>query len=381
MLKKKTYDEMIGQALGYLETHSEITLTAPGSLSRTLVEAAINEVLTAYNTADTAVRMSFISTASGLFLDLLGELVGIFRRQQQYAYVRGTDRNIRFFVNSGTLGDLIPKSGDPTKSQVPAGTTITSTGGNITFVVDVDHDAPAAATEIWVTARAQTIGTTSNLGPGQLTSHSLAAGVQVENVDTVTSGAAVESDTSLRYRISNAVLTGQGANREAITDAAIQVPGISDVIVNEFSMGAGSFEMLLLPDGNRVPVDALLAARANVEQVAAFGINFSVREPRYVPIAIDVELTFQGAIDTTKPLLRELAAGRISQLVGALRPSETLRIGRLRGDILGVSGTISDAHIRSLRIDGRPQLVADYRLGRDEVFIPDPEETSPFQVI
>ena len=381
MIKKKTYEEMLGQALGYLEGHSPITLTAPGSVSRTMVESVLNEVLGAYNTADLAVKMSYVSTASGFFLDLLGELVGVTRQNDSVAYVRATDRNIRFYVNSGTLGDLIPKAGDATKCEVPAGTTIESANGSVVYVTDVDHEAPAAAIEIWVTARAQTVGVIGNIGTGQLSVHSLAAGVLVENVSAVTTGQELEGDASLRSRIRSAVLVAQGANATAVADAAVQVPGVSDVLVNEFSAGAGSFELLLIPDGNRVPLESLLQVRSRIQNVAAFGINFVIREPRYVPIAIDLELSMPRVNDVEKPLLRDLAAGRISGYVGGLGPSEILHIGRLREAALGASRLIADVTIRSMRIGGRPQLIADYPLARDEVFIPDPEETSPFQVI
>lgn len=381
MLKRKSYEEMLATALGYLEGHSPISMTAPGSVARSLVEASLNEVLTAYNTADTAVKMAFVSTASGFFLDLLGEMVGVARRSEEYAYVRATDRNIRFYVNSGSLGDFIPKSGDPSKCMVPAGTRIESASGDIVYVTDANHEGPAAAQELWVTARAQTVGLSANIGPGVLSTHSLSSSVSVENVTAVTTGSETESDEALRHRIRNAVLVAEGANETAIADAAVQVPGVSDVIINEFSSGAGSFELLLLPDGNRVPLESMLQVRSRVEGVAAFGINFVVREPRYVPVAIDIELDMPRVAATEKPLLRDLVAGRMSGYVGSLQPTETLRVGRLREAALGVSRLISDVHIRSMRIGGRPQLIADYKLARDEIFIPDPEETSPFQVI
>jgi len=381
MLKRKSYEEMLATALGYLEGHSPISMVAPGSVARSLVEASLNEVLTAYNTADAAVRMAFVSTASGFFLDLLGELVGVTRREQGFAYVRSTDRNIRFYVNTGNLGDWIPKSGDATKCSVPAGTRIESAGGTVVYVTDVDHDGPAAAQELWVTARAQTVGTDSNVGPGQLVVHSLASQVMVENITSISTGTELESDEALRYRIRNSILVAEGANETAIVDAAIQVPGVSDVVVNEFSSGAGSFELLLLPDGNRIPLESLLQVSSRVEGVAAYGINFVVREPRYVPFAIDVEIDMPNALDTEKPLIRDLVAGRISGYVGALQPTETLRVGRLREAALGASRSVTDVHVRSMRIAGRPQLIADYPLARDEIFIPDPEETSPFQVV
>lgn len=381
MLRKKTFEEMLAAALGYLTNHTEITMTSPGSVARALTEANLAEIVTAYNTADLAMRMAYVSSANGFFLDLLGELVGVTRRNDKYAYVRATDRNIRFYVNSGTLGDYIPKSGDPTKCQVPAGTTISSPSGDVVFVVDTAHEAPAAATEIWVSARAQTVGTSSNVGPSVLTTNSLSAEILSENVSAVTTGAEVESDESLRYRIRAAVVVAEGANRTSIMDAAIQVAGVSDVVVREFSQGSGSFELLLIPDGNRVPFEAVLQVRSRLAGVAAFGINFTVREPRYVPFAIDMEIDAPRAADTEKPLLRDLIAGRISRYIGSLRPSEILRVGRLREAALGTSTLISDVHIRSMRISGRPQLIADYTLASDEILIPDPEETSPFQVI
>lgn len=373
MIRKKTANEILTRAANYLERESPITLVSPGSTVRALLDSVTTEMAVLYNTIDHAMMQAFVSSASGIFLDLLAEIVGLSRRTEVAAVTSANDRNIKFYVNSGAVSDYV--------STIPAGTTVSTADGLVTYVIDNSVTVPVGATEVFVTARAQTLGTEGNVGTGQLTSHSLGnQSVLVTNSQAIRTASSIETDQSLRFRIMNAVRSAESANRVAVRTAALRSSGVADIVLNEFAMGAGSFEILVIPIGNRVPFVALQEVISNVSDVIAYGTNFVVREPRYVPFSIDVELTMPRANDVDKPLLRETAASNIQRYIGQLRPGQQMTIGRIREACLGVSRDVADVHIRNIRIRGRTQHISNYELADDEVFIPDPDDSSPFQV-
>ena len=78
--------------------------------------------------------------------------------------------------------------------------------------------------------------------------------------------------------------------------------------------------------------------------------------------------------------LRNAAAAAISSYVSSLRPGGQLVINRIREAVLATDGRIDDLRIRALRIKGRSQILSNFRLDGDQVFIPDPDETTPFLV-
>lgn len=382
MIKTKSLAELNADSIQYVIENTDVTLLTPGSTARALIDIANQEISTLYTTVDTALAMSFVSTASGYFLDLLGDMVGITRKEEIFSFTTGSDRNIRFYVSTGTLGDVIPKVGDASKAEIPSGTTISTNDLSVSFIVDEAHETPAASTEIFVTARAQAVGPESNVGPGTLVRHSLLdQTVLVTNRDDISQSASRETDEGLRFRIRKAVTSTEGANETAIRLALLGVPGIADVKLTQFSEGAGSFDVLLIPQGNRVPTSTITLVQSAIQAKVAFGTRFIVREPRYLPISIDIELIFSDVAEVDKALIRELAESSLLAYISRIRMGQTLIINRIRESILGSEARIQDMRIRSLRINGRPQVLANRKLAEDQLFIPDPDEASPIKIL
>ena len=373
MIRKKNINQIVQRALDYLEQNTDITMLNPGGTARALVDAVAAEMAGLYTILDRSMVQAFVSTASGVFLDLIAEMVGIRRRSEVAAYTSQSDKNVRFYVTSGAIRDYI--------STIPAGTTITSADGSVVFVTDEAYAVPANATQLYVTARAQTVGAQGNIGLGSLVSHNLGnSNVFVENREAITTASGIEDDRSLRQRIKYAVRSAEGSNMVAVRMAALSVPGVSDLIIHPYAMGSGSFEIILIPQGNRVATATLSDVRSAISQTVAFGINFVIREPRYVPVSVSVELVMPEVPDTLKAQHRNLVAGAIQRYVGSLRPGGTIVANRIRQAALSVSNRISDVTIRELRIYGRPMAVGNLKLKPDEIFIPDPDEAEPFRV-
>lgn len=74
-MAKKTRDEILTQLLTRLQKNTEIVDVDPGSIARTFCEILSEEFYEFYNELDLTTTMTFVSTAQGHFLDMIGELL------------------------------------------------------------------------------------------------------------------------------------------------------------------------------------------------------------------------------------------------------------------------------------------------------------------
>lgn len=86
---RKTSDEMLESVLTKLRTSAGITETSPGSIARMFAEVLIEEYAPFYDELDLVTSMGFVSTSTGAYLDLIGELLNCTRNVDE------TDDNYR----------------------------------------------------------------------------------------------------------------------------------------------------------------------------------------------------------------------------------------------------------------------------------------------
>jgi uncharacterized phage protein gp47/JayE len=381
VIQKKTLEQLNAESIEYLTSSTVITALEPGSAARGLVEAGNRQIADFYDLLETASGQVFISLATGAYLDLIGQLLGVSRVQEATATVLADDRLLRFYVEDGHLGTYLPHPTDSNQGQVPAGTTVTSRDGTVVYQVTDNFNFPVAAKEAFVSAQANTTGGDGNVGRWELNTHNLGVSeVLVRNNESITTGTAVEEDDSYRVRIMNQVLAVQGANETAVRLATLAVPGVADVRLFPGWAGAGSFRALLIPRGNRVPLQTLERVRQALTNIAAYGIRVLVDEPDYVAISLTVNVEFDGDLIAAEPITQEVE-GNLRNYIGDIRPGGRLTMNRIRTAALNTSPNILDVSVVELCVDHRPMLVQDYLLDDDQVFIPDPEVNDPIRII
>lgn len=383
MVVKKTYGDMVNGSLKYLTQATNITYLAEGSIARALVETTNLEVSRLQEFANTLFSNAFLSTATGFFLDLFGERLGVTRGRERRASTTVTDGSVRFYVNSGTLGSYLPDSSDPTKGVIPRGTTIRNSTSTIEYTVSFDVQFPINAKSVFVPVFAEDPGSGFNVGANQLTIHSLnVSQVKVTNDLAISSGSDTESDDEYRFRLSRAASTRFGANALSVQLAALSAPGVSRVEVLQFARGAGTFDVLLIPRGNRVTKTAIDTAKRNIEQVSAFGISSVVREPLYVPIKLSIQLSYTTNSSSGERLnARRAAESSVLAYIGSIPLGGELVINQIRAAVVGSHGSIKDMKILELCVDGSPRTLRNIQLKEDELYIPDTENADPIEII
>ena len=163
----------------------------PGQVDRIWVDIiAYRETLLRIRIQEAA-KQNLVRYASGVMLDLLGELVDVTRLPAQYSTTV-----LRFTVEEAQDTDLV----------IPAGTGVENNGSTVTFSTDTDVVLVAGRLSVDVSATCDTAGAIGNdWQPGQITNLVDELGenidIGVANITVTVNGCDEEDDENLRERI------------------------------------------------------------------------------------------------------------------------------------------------------------------------------------
>ncbi len=374
---------MRSDAINYLSTNTKITYLEQGSTAIGLVDATILEIARLQDFVITNYENSYLSNAVGPYLDVIGNSFGIPRNSQSRAIVSREDGAIRFYVRTGTLGQRLKHPDDPTKGLIPANTTVINTEGTAQFVVLEDVVFPVNMRSVYVDAISSTTGSSGNIGANQLIVNSFNnPEIFSTNDISITVGEDQETDDQYRLRISKAFTTKFSATSSSIQLAANAVPGVSRSDLYQFARGAGTYDLLLVPRGNKISKTTRDQALRALESVTAYGVSARVREPNYITIALSARLRFDTtAEEGERNAIRDLVQSAVLAYLGNIPLGGELIISQLKATALGVSPKIVDISLLELCIDDRNRVIRNYKLAPDEIFIPSEESSDPIQIL
>lgn len=337
-------------SLDTLNSNTGITQTTPGGKARAILEIMATEHGRLAESFDIEIAEAFVRTASGDSLDLIGELVGVTRKEAQKASVDASHGNVRFYVISGTFGDIT--GGVPvtiTKgTQITAETTIAGTTRAVTYITSEDVELGTSATEVYASAISRDSGSRASTGAGTINNHNFTGyaeyqsdALKVTNTSGIVGGTDRESDINYRYRISNVVVASEAGNLTAITLAALGVAGVADVSIVPYDRGSGSFSVYIKSIYPTVS-DALLdKVRESVERVKSFGNSAVILSPKSVGLEATVTLRYRSAITADqKDVIETLVEDEIISYVNNLDIGEEFVRQELVSRILNVSEEI-----------------------------------------
>lgn len=369
---------MLSEAMESMIQEGTITNMNQGSRVRTLLSTMTTYLGRTYRMMELDELMRVVSTSRGEFLDLIGDLLSIIREEPESATVLQDDQNIKFYTPDGsTLISHLPGG------TIPAGTTITTSDASVSYTTVVDVPFSTIQTSVFVPASASVTGTDGNVGAGVLTSHSLgASGVSVTNVYSIDTGSNQETDDNYRFRIANAVKTYARANQTAVRIAALSIPGVADAFLYDYRSGVGTFDILIIPTGNKVSTSTIRRVRSAVNSVKALGVVATIREPGYVPTELAVQVDFEsGVTEGEKSTIRTRVQNNILSYLGEIPIGGTFVLNEFRERVMATDEKIRDMEILCYVFRNRPQLKRNYQAQADELFIPDPSVNTPILAI
>ncbi len=374
--KRRTFGSFQAESINYLLANTPFNNAVAGSSARSITDIMNTQMAEMSSHISRASAMVYLDTASGYYLDLIGSLFGVSRNTPTSYETTAGDKNIKFYVKGvrtlmGVLGT----------NSIPSGTTInnTTSGATLTTTSLINFND----TDTFVFVGATLVSDKSvTIGPNTMTVHSLGTSdLFVTNTSNIVYSRVQESDVSFRDRISSASVASEGANSSRILSSIQQFQDIASVDIRAGISGSGSYDVYLVPVGNRISQATIVAISRILSNTSGFGITFNIREFDYIPVKIEIQVTFiNSANDSFKESIINAAESRVRSMIGTLRPGDELAMNRIIAEVINTDDSISNAEVVFLCINKRVQAIRNLRLEEDELFVPDEDEINPIMV-
>ena len=362
------FGDVVTRGLKTLTSQTNIRQMVAGAKARSLIEAHAKEIDNLASLQDTNLKKAFLPTTFGQFLEHFGATVGLTRYAQRSAEALASDRVFRFYVRGGgTFGSVNNGVG----FIIPAGTRLTSPSSiafeanslyghlddpdtvydrSIHYSVTEDVTAESTATELFVSARATTPGAAGNLAaPRMIKGHDfkgyddyLAKSLLCENVKPVLSGVNEENAASFRYRISKEITAAEKGNYTALTNAALSVPGVADVIIIPWEDGAGRYNVYIKAISSIISQATIDDVQVALDSVQSMGVIGYARAPYEIGIEIDSSITFKSDYeDDVKQEIRDGVKVAIVRWLNSQALGEPLILSNLVTEVKQVDTRIA----------------------------------------
>ena len=358
------YSELMSDAIQELRATTDISQLTPGAKARALLEIINREIGAAYRTFSSDFIKGYIKEARGENLDLIGDLMGLTRGQATRNDIESSNQIQKFYVESGTFGSINEINGVQTAFTIPAGVLIQNVvpEGSQPIQYRLSENVVCATGENTAYGAIQAVeyGTVANIGAGSLTIHNyelyqdyLAGTLKTKNIEGISFANDVESDANFRYRITNQTLASESANLIAIRMAALGVPGVADVWLDEYSHGIGTGAVYIKGVTPVINETLLATVQAAIESIKAYGNFVDVKSPPLVGVEMTIGLNL---IERRRQLEEDALVARVRDVlydyINSLDINEALDIDLIVRKVLGV-----DSNIKSL---GTPTQQIEY---------------------
>jgi len=352
------YEELINNALMELRNRTDISQLVPGAKARSLLEIVMRETGNAYTSFSQELLGAFVRYARGDNLDMIAELFGVSRKEATRNEVSSLSKVQKFYVTNGTFGSI----NNGNSFTIPAGVKVRNRSGDlqqIEYTLTEAVTCNAADTEAYGSIRSVEFGPATNVGAGVLVEHDfslyadyLNESLKTINIEGIAYATERETDDAFRFRIINTTLASEQANYVAIRTAALSVPGVADVVLDEFSRGIGTGAVYIKAVTPTVSEFLLAAVQDAIDRAKAFGNFVEARAPKPVGIELEVTLNLLKEMTTQeKADLKNNVRDAIYNYINGLDINESLDVALLQRQILGVHPNIKSIGTPTRPID------------------------------
>lgn len=179
-----------------------------------------------------------------------------------------------------------------------------------------------------------------------------------------------ETDDNFRYRITNQCLTLATSNETAIRLTALTVDGVTDVILKPYSMGAGSFTVIVLSDEDVTSSGILNIVKEKLLSVHGYGIRYNVVSPTLTYVSIKQRLYLNDNLsDIEKQEIRYDVQLALTEYLSNLKIGEDIIIDKITQVIMNVSDKILQESNIAFYINGEKALYVNQSCRWFERFI------------
>jgi uncharacterized phage protein gp47/JayE len=356
-IQTRTSDQILSAALTRILDETDITVQSPGSVIRTLFEIFAEEMAFDYRVFENNATQLYLSTSTGDSLDKLAELFGISRT------ITGGSLSsnlgiVYFYLNSSA--DHVPGTSD----MMAAGNIVIPAGALLsTAVIETMRDPVTWRTTAAVTILEDSYMSYASVEPVTYNQYTIGEATLVyHDLDTTTypyvyvynradleAKPSYESDTNLRYRISQAIQGIAGGNETALRLAVLAVDGVRDCVVTPKLHGIGTVDVtVVLEDPGNTDASTIFSnASTAVNEIAAAGDMVFINRPVERRVDISGTIKYTTTAYSSSSVAAAVEAS-ITRYLNSLSIGDPIIWSRLISDVITTSPQIRDFDI----IDG-----------------------------
>lgn len=315
-----TYDEIENNMKStFFEKYG--TNPEKNSFEEKIIEALASELYGLSCQSDYILKQSFVQTATGKYLDMLGEMRDCTRKEETKAV--GT---LRFYNAQAPDEDITIKKG-----------TICSALSKPYIQFETTEDAVITAGELSVEVPAQALdgGEEYNVLSGEI-SVMVNAPLKVENVtnDSAFSGGSnIESDTAFRERIiRNYTIPANGMGRASIENKIEKLDYISDCRVTNTDTAGKVNIAVLVRDGQGITDERSEEIRECVgfADIVGADVNISIASEATVALTVDATVIASADKDKTADFINDV----INEAFSERKIGKSLSVSKITREIL-----------------------------------------------
>ncbi len=392
----QTLQSILIDSITELANNTNITKLSPGSKARAILDTMGKRLEKAYDTFDLNLARAFLSSAPGQYLDLFGDLLALPRLQAETSTVDDTVQCLKFYVKSGTFGDINGGQSFVIPRNQIISSQINNTGVQYRLLSDVTCSSSASL--VYFSGEAISPGEQYNIGSNILTYHDfigysdfLNKTLLVNNIHPIGNGKDWESDTNYRYRLSKRVLEAEAANETAIRLAALSTPGVADVILTKFYKGIGTFGVIIKATVPTVSDSLISDVSSRIRNVEGYGSKSFVIGPKETGFSIILNIYYRSALtEDDYATIESEIQNTIIEYINNTDIGETIYIDRMISSLYSISTEIlnigeyatpytayvyTNSRLQDNKI--RQKLLTNYVPATDERVIIEPSISNP----
>lgn len=249
-----------------------------------ITEAVGTEIINLRRESEREFDSRQLSNASGEDLNSLAfELYRLERTPQAFAKVLAREKNLYFYVDVGTFGEI--NSG--AAINLTKGTLISTerafTSADLVYQITEDYTLQAGSSFGYCSARALNPGAYANVSQEAIQHHDFADytdiannTLRVLNKFPIINGRDIESDASLRYRTANYFTGITNKNHDAINLTSIGVPGIKEVRLIPGYLGIGTLAVVAFGQGRELTKNVAALLEDRIAELSSPGQSIKV---------------------------------------------------------------------------------------------------------
>jgi uncharacterized phage protein gp47/JayE len=318
--------------------------TSPGGKARAFADAIAGQLGELEARQYINISQSLLPYATGDSLDFIGAIYNVDRIGRSDAQVSSSDDVFKFYVTSGTFGDI----NGGFSIVVPSGTKIfTDQVDGPTYILSADATLQPTDSSATISAISQSVGAAGNAAAGSFTRHNFTnyldsrfGSLLVANDFGVVTGRDEEDDDSYRYRISLKLATPGGAAETDLRADLLVIPGIQDVV---FKRLAGTFYAYVYGISPNVPPSLLATVQDTIDTKTAYPLKGLALAPDLVGISLFTTVKLKSGLSTSESAnIINTAAVAAANYINNLATGEALILNEITDRIRNADLRILD---------------------------------------